>query len=363
MKYIFIKINLFLIINILIYLFTFVLSFEKPGRKNPKYKINDYFGSRYLSTYLASTFLNDTPTIVFWSNGRFIHHKSPTNMYISNYHRNTIDYIENENLQVLAGKFNASFRNGDSENARFNCPLALVLYNETSFPNNKEVKYFPVLFSEDKANQPECVYATISNYSVCKNQSYTLEQLSETGDPYDINPYLVKLLKKDNEINSGESLEDDEFIFLFVTDTNNHCIRKIDLVNIEVTTFAGECTEKGFKDGPLGINRFNEPQGIGIDSYGNLYVYDAGNRYIRLISPDGYVKTLIQGACFGYKLGEDIENNYNYKSQYLLCFRKWIKTSGQPLEHIYYSNEEEYCYENIVNCPNYLSNQKRKNKK
>ena len=361
MKYLFVKINLLLIINF-IYLIIYVISFEKPGRKNPKYKINDYFGSRYLSSYLSSTFLNDSPTIVSWSNGRYIHHKSSNNLFISNYHRSTIDYIQNENLKILVGKSNEpSFRNGDSENARFNRPRALVLYNETSFPNKKAIKYYPVLFNENKANQQSCIYATISNYSVCLNTSYTLEQLANSGDPYDINPYLVKLLKLDNETNDEDS-EDDEYIFLFVTDSKNHCIRKIDLVNIEVTTFAGECTEEGFKDGPLGINRFNEPQGLGIDSVGNLYVYDAGNRYIRLISPEGYVKTLVQGACFEYKFGEDIKNSYNYKGQYLLCFKNWTKTSGEPIEHIYYSNDEEYCYENIVNCPNYLSDQKRKNK-
>ena len=129
------------------------------------------------------------------------------------------------------------------------------------------------------------------------------KQLSIDGDLSEINPYCVKLLKINvgNNFNSNEN--NDENIFLFVTDSKNHCIRKIDLVNIEVTTFSGECTEKGFKDGPLGINRFNEPRGIGIDSYGNIYVYDSGNKYMRFISPDGYVKTLIQGACFEYKFG------------------------------------------------------------
>ena len=80
---------------------------------------------------------------------------------------------------------------------------------------------------------------------------------------------------------------------------------------------------------------------------------------MRIISPDGYVQTLIQGACFEYKFGINIENEYNYHTQYLICFKKWIKTSGEPSEHIY--NEEEYCYDNIVNCQNYLSEQKRKN--
>ena len=357
MKYI---IN-FLFIFYFIYIFQIIICIEKPGRTNLKYKIKDYFGSRYLSTFLSSTFLNDEPTIVTWSNGLFIHKSSSDKLFLANFNKNTINYIDKENSHILVGKLNKpGFRDGDSENALFNVPKALVLYNETSFPNKKEIKYKPVLFSEDSLNIQPCIYATISNYSSCLNQSYTLEQLAEEGDISDINPYLVKLLKINNDDNTNINENDDEFIFLFVTDSKNNCIRKIDLVNIEVTTFSGECNEKGFRDGPHGFNRFNDPRGIGIDSYGNIYVYDSGNKYMRLITPDGYAYTLIQGACFEYKWGSNIENIFNYKMEYLLCFKNWIKNSGEPSEHIYYYNYEEYCYDNIVNCRNYLSNQKRK---
>lgn len=350
-------INLFIIC--FIFKFNLIILIDEPGRSNLKYKIKDYFGSRYLSTYLSSTFFKDDPTLVTWSNGEFIHPKSLDKLYIANRIANTIDFIDEENLKLLVGTLSKSgFREGDSQNAQFNNPWALVLYNESSFPNKNEIRYKPVLFSKESSTLQSCIYSTISNYTNCLNQSYTLEQLSNNGDFSDINPYLVKLLEIKN--NTNENVDNDEFIFLFVTDSKNHCIRKIDLINIEVTTFAGECTEKGFKDGPLGINRFNEPKGIGIDSYGNIYVYDSGNRYIRFISPDGYVHTLIHGACFEYKNGINIENDFNYKSEQLLCFRKWIKNSGEPIEHIYYHNNEEYCYENIVNCKNYLSNQKRK---
>ena len=340
-----------------------VVSIEEPGRTNPKYKIKGYFGSRYLSSFLSSTFLFDEPTIVTWSTGQYIHQKSSDKLFIANFRKNTIDLIEGENLHILVGElYKPGYRDGDAENSRFNTPRALTLYNESFFPNKNELKYKPVLFSLNSANMPQCIYATISNYSICLNQSYNLEKLSSDGDPTDINPYLVKLLIINDNILNGNNVSNDnneEVIFLFVADSKNHCIRKINLINSEVTTFAGKCTEKGFKDGPLGANRLNEPQGIGIDSYGNIYVYDTGNNYMRYISPDGYVQTLIQGACFEYKFGINIENEYNYHTQYLICFKKWIKTSGEPSEHIY--NEEEYCYDNIVNCQNYLSEQKRKN--
>ena len=356
MKY---NVNILIIIFI-IHLIKSIICIEEPGRSNLKYKIKDYFGSRYLSTFLSSTFLNDEPTIVTWSNGFFIHNSSSDKLFLANSNKNTINYIDKDNSHILVGKlYESGFRDGDSENALFNMPRALVLYNESSFPNKFETKYKPVLFSDDSINKESCIYATISNYTECLNKSYTLEKLAEEGDIYDINPYSVKLLKINND-NGNNDVDNDEFIFLFVTDSKNHCIRKIDLVNIEVTTFAGECNEKGFRDGPRGYNRFNEPRGIGIDSYGNIYVYDSGNKYMRLITPEGYAFTLIHGACFDYKFGLNIENIFNYKTEYLLCFKKWIKNSGEPSEHIYHSISEELCYDNIVNCHNYLSNQKRK---
>ena len=174
MKYIF---NIIFIINI-IYLIKLIICIEEPGRTNLKYKIKDYFGSRYLSTFLSSTFLKDEPTIVTWSNGLFIHNSSPDKLFLANTNKNTINYIDKDNSHILVGKlYESGFRDGDLENAIFNMPRALVLYNESSFPNEKEAKYKPVLFSEDSINRESCIYSTISNYTECLNKSYTLEQL------------------------------------------------------------------------------------------------------------------------------------------------------------------------------------------
>jgi hypothetical protein len=100
-------------------------------------------------------------------------------------------------------------------------------------------------------------------------------------------------------------------------DRDNHCIRKFDLLNRQLVTHAGNCGTAGFKDGHFGINLFNKPDGIGIDDDGNLFVLDTGNNYMRLIDPQGYVHTLIQGACFEYKLYEKANN----RVMTLLCLK------------------------------------------
>jgi hypothetical protein len=41
----------------------------------------------------------------------------------------------------------------------------------------------------------------------------------------------------------------------------------------------------------------NTPEMVGLDSFGNLFIYDAGNNAIRMMEPNGYLHTLIDGAC------------------------------------------------------------------
>lgn len=57
-------------------------------------------------------------------------------------------------------------------------------------------------------------------------------------------------------------------MYLFVSDTNNHCIKKIDLFFKTSTVVAGQCGVSGFLDGPLGLNKLNKPSNLGITKNG-----------------------------------------------------------------------------------------------
>lgn len=108
---------------------------------------------------------------------------------------------------------------------------------------------------------------------------------------------------------------------LYVADTLNHVIRKITPEGT-VTTFAGRQAESGgYADGGALEARFNEPVGLAFDNNKGLYVSDSGNHLIRFISSDNKVDTFAgkltsvnQDTGYmagGYKNGERREASFN----------------------------------------------------
>ena len=81
---------------------------------------------------------------------------------------------------------------------------------------------------------------------------------------------------------------------LYVTDSGNHTIRKVTTVGI-VTTIAGNPGSTGSADGSGAAALFNNPEGI-VASGGDLYVADSGNHTIRKVTTVGDVTTLAGSA-------------------------------------------------------------------
>jgi sugar lactone lactonase YvrE len=79
---------------------------------------------------------------------------------------------------------------------------------------------------------------------------------------------------------------------LYVLDTNNSDLRKINLDSHAVTTAAGTANISGTDDGHANAAHFNLPTQITTDGQ-NLYISDSGNDTIRRLSlSDGMVKTI-----------------------------------------------------------------------
>jgi sugar lactone lactonase YvrE len=86
---------------------------------------------------------------------------------------------------------------------------------------------------------------------------------------------------------------------VYVADTYNHTIRKVTPGGV-VTTLAGNASIVdqggfpigGYADGTGGAARFYRPNGVAVDSAGNVYVADTDNNTIRKVTPGGAVTTL-----------------------------------------------------------------------
>ena len=78
---------------------------------------------------------------------------------------------------------------------------------------------------------------------------------------------------------------------IYVADTGNNTVRRVTSLGV-VWTLAGRSVSAGSADGPGIAAQFNQPAAIAQDAAGNLYVTDAGNCTIRQINPSGQVNTL-----------------------------------------------------------------------
>ncbi len=95
---------------------------------------------------------------------------------------------------------------------------------------------------------------------------------------------------------------------VYIADTGNNVIRKIDR-NDNVTTYAGVVTKDGgYKDGKANEAMFNRPIGLFLKD-GALYVVDCGNQRIRKIE-DGKVTTVAGGGEETYDDSNEIIGDY-----------------------------------------------------
>ncbi len=97
---------------------------------------------------------------------------------------------------------------------------------------------------------------------------------------------------------SGIAAWMDEFIY--IADTGNHCIRKVNKQGI-IETLAG-CGSEGYEgDGKSGeYAKFSRPGGVVVDKHNNVYTNDYGNNVIRIIKNNGIVYTVAGSGEFGY---------------------------------------------------------------
>ena len=101
---------------------------------------------------------------------------------------------------------------------------------------------------------------------------------------------------------------------LYIADTFNHNIRKVDTAGV-ITTVAGTRKRGGSGDGGPAVSaRLNLPRGVAVDGAGNLYIADTGNNRIRKVdAATGNIDTLAGTGTNGYNCcGEAAAAQLNY---------------------------------------------------
>lgn len=103
------------------------------------------------------------------------------------------------------------------------------------------------------------------------------------------NPYDVAIDKNNN---------------VYIVDSQNFAIRKIDAGTGKISTVAGAGPDhQGYAgdNGPATSAHLNSPQGIAVDEAGNLYIVDSGNHAVRKVDVStGKISTIAGTGSWGY---------------------------------------------------------------
>lgn len=94
---------------------------------------------------------------------------------------------------------------------------------------------------------------------------------------------------------------------IYISDTGNHRIRKISVDGI-ITTVAGNGVKGNSGNYGLAVDMsIHSPRGIAVDKSGNIYFSDSQNNVIRIVTPDGMMRTFAGS-------GQAADNTYALQS-------------------------------------------------
>ncbi|WP_026777111.1 Ig-like domain-containing protein [Polaribacter sp. Hel_I_88] len=189
---------------------------------------------------------------------------------------NSIRRIDaNANVTTYAGKNSPGFKDGNANDAQFNSPQAITVGRDGSI-----------------------YIADTNNHLIRKvTKDKKVITLTENNNPNESIFNFPKGIAVDSDNN------------VYVSDTGNHSIKKI-TTDGNVITIAGSGSS-GSIDGEGTNAEFNSPGGIAIDFFGNIYVADTGNNKIRKIDKNNNVITIAGSVESGYKDDEGINASFN----------------------------------------------------
>ena len=294
------------------------------------------------------------PHISLLSNPSGVAQDNMGNLYITDtLHHRILKLDSSNNLHIVAGTDSSGYTDGMYNIAQFNNPTAIAIDKNNNIyiadTGNNAIRmiqwniiytlngdiageYYIVstviganilpvtlhgIGSATTLNGPRGVavdthgnlyIADTGNHRICKVVSLihltTVAGITTSQEAPTYIPGYINGSRGEASFNTPTGITLDTLGNIYVADTGNNVIRKIDVGGV-VTTVAGNA-QPFFKDGPVKYASFNKPTGVAIDLKGVIYVSDTGNNSIRSIHPTGIVSivvgspTQISGSIDGY---------------------------------------------------------------
>jgi len=208
-------------------------------------------------------------------------------VYVSNSRNNTIVAVDvvSHSITLVAGtNFQDGSNDGVGDTARFNSPDGMALVNRDLYvldTNNSDLR---------KVNLDTRAVSTVAGTA---NISGT-EDGHATAAHFNLPTQITT---------DGQNL--------YISDSGNNTIRRMSLADGMIKTIGGQAQQGGKQDGPATKSVFNGPSGIATDGK-SVYVADTGNDAIRKIDLSSMTTSTIAGTGEeGSKDGSGAEAQFN----------------------------------------------------
>jgi sugar lactone lactonase YvrE len=241
-----------------------------------------------------------------------------TVVYITDYGNSKVRKITEGTVTTLAGGTHGAWQDGASNVARFYYPSGIAIDRTET-----------VLFIGDKLTHRIRVVtiATGAVTTLAGGANSTVGNAGAWADGNGANASFYNPLGLCVDVNNN----------VYVADQANHRIRKVTYPGGDVTTVAGSGVA-GFSNA-VGLNaRFLHPYGVGVDSYGILYVADKDNKRVRRITGAATVVPSVESAAVVTTLaGSGANGNVNNANPLLATFTQLTGVAVGPSRTLYVS--------------------------
>ncbi|MCX6631897.1 MAG: SMP-30/gluconolactonase/LRE family protein, partial [Candidatus Solibacter sp.] len=198
---------------------------------------------------------------------------SSGNLYFADSLNNRIRKLSGGNVNTYAGNgvFSRSGDGGAATSAQLNTPLGVAVDTSVGAAGS--------LYIADSANH---TVRRVASNGVISNFAGT-GTAGSSGD----------------QLNGPQGLAVDSAGSLYIADTQNHRVRKV--TGGTISTVAGSGTAGFAGDGgAAGSAQLNAPFGVAVDAAGNLYIAEFGNNRVRKVAANGNISTLAGNGISGF---------------------------------------------------------------